>query len=116
VPPAEAAPAPAAPSEGATRISLSAAEPTWVSASVEGKNVYQGVLQPNQTRELAVDGPLRLVVGNAGGLEMSVNGKPVGPIGPRGQVRIVNVSREGDARIVSPAPKPLVDTIQFRVR
>ena len=40
-----------------------------------------------------------MLVGNAGGVEISLNGKPIGPIGPRGQVRVVEftpASEDGD--------------------
>ncbi len=38
---------------------------------------------------------IRLLIGNAGGLDVSLNGKPIGPIGPRGQVRIVELTPNG---------------------
>ena len=36
-----------------------------------------------------------LLIGNAGGLEISLNGKPIGPVGPRGQIRIVELTPAG---------------------
>jgi hypothetical protein len=44
-------------------------------------------------------------VGNAGGLEVRWNGKPIGPIGPRGQVRVVLFTPE-NFQILEPGPPP----------
>ena len=45
-----------------------------------------------------------LFIGNAGGLEIRVNGKPLGPIGPRGQLRTVVITPEG-VSITNPREK-----------
>jgi len=34
---------------------------------------------------------VRLLIGNAGGLEISLNGKPIGPVGSRGQICVVEL-------------------------
>ncbi len=39
-------------------------------------------------------------IGNAGGITVSLNGTPLGPIGPRGQVREV-VFKNGSYKIVT---------------
>jgi hypothetical protein len=41
-------------------------------------------------------------VGNAGGLDVRWNGKAIGPIGPRGQVRVVLFTPE-NFQILAPA-------------
>jgi hypothetical protein len=48
---------------------------------------------------------LPFIVGNAGGLEMTVNGKSVGPIGPHGEIRLLELTPAG-ARIVPRSPHP----------
>ena len=40
-------------------------------------------------------------VGNAGGIDVLWNGKPIGPIGPRGQARTIQFTPE-NFRILSP--------------
>jgi hypothetical protein len=42
-----------------------------------------------------------MVVGNAGGIAVSKGGRDIGPIGPRGQVRTVNITEKG-VEIVEP--------------
>jgi len=94
--PAPETPKPAAPTESApVRVSLSADEKTWVSVSSDGKNIYSDALQPHETKIVEASEKVRLLIGNAGGLEISLNGKSIGPIGPRGQIRVVELTPEG---------------------
>ena len=77
------------------RVGLSADEKTWVSVSSDGKNVFSRSLEPHETKIVEGLEKVRLLVGNAGGVEISLNGKPIGPIGPRGQVRVVELTPAG---------------------
>jgi len=85
----------AAASTAALRVGLSADEKTWISISSDGKNVFSNSLEPHETKVVEASAKVRLLVGNAGGVEISLNGKPIGPIGPRGQVRIVELTPAG---------------------
>jgi len=101
------APPPADPT-AAVRVGLSADEKTWISISSDGKNVFADALQPHQTKVVEAAGKVRLLVGNAGGVEISLNGKPIGPIGPKGQVRIVELTPAGFQIVRNPpAVEPL---------
>ena len=77
------------------RVSLSADEATWISVSSDGKNIFANALQPHETKVVEASEKVRLLIGNAGGLEISLNGKSIGPIGPRGQIRVVEFTPEG---------------------
>ena len=70
-------------------LNLSATETTWLSITSEGKNIFSGVLQASQTKTLRASDVAKMKVGNAGGIDVRWNGKPIGPIGGRGQVRVV---------------------------
>lgn len=83
-------------------VKLVASEKTWVSISANGKVVFSGILQPNEVRNLAGVERARMVVGNAGGLEVLTDGKSIGPIGPPGQVRVVLITPEGPQIIRRP--------------
>jgi len=93
VPTPEAGLGPADPAH--VRVGLSADETTWISISSDGKNVFAQSLEAHQTKIVEASSKVRLLVGNAGGLEISLNGKPIGPIGPRGQVRVVELTPAG---------------------
>jgi cytoskeleton protein RodZ len=114
-----AAPPPNVPAEGAStsaqrtgaggavpgnvRVVITAQEPTWISARSDGTVVYSGTLEPNEKKDLSAANEMRLVVGNAGGISVEMNGKPVPPLGPRGHVRVVQFS-PGGVQIVPPKP------------
>jgi hypothetical protein len=70
-------------------LNLSATEKTWLSITSEGKRLFSGFLEPSQTKTLTGVEAARMTVGNAGGLEVRLNGKPIGPIGKSGQVKVV---------------------------
>jgi len=92
--------------ESGVVLNLSATEPTWLSITADGKRIFSGVLQPSQTKTLSGAEVAKMKVGNAGGLEILWNGKPIGPIGPRGQVREVTFT-PSNFEIQQPATKPL---------
>lgn len=70
-------------------LNLSATEKTWISITSDGKQIFSGILEPSQTKTLTGLEVAKMKVGNAGGLDVRWNGKPIGPIGPRGQVRVL---------------------------
>jgi hypothetical protein len=70
-------------------LNLSATEKTWIQITSDGKEIFSGILQPSQTKTLTGTDVAKLRIGNAGGLEIQWNGKAIGPVGPRGQVRVV---------------------------
>ena len=103
----EAAPAPVEnPNPAATlQVSLTADAEAWVQVWADGKSVMIGVLQPNVAKTVAAVEGIRIRTGNAGSLQVTVNGKPAGPLGPKGQVRVLEVTRDG-VHILPPPPKP----------
>jgi cytoskeleton protein RodZ len=87
---------------GRVVLSLSATEKTWLSITSNGKKIFSGFLEPSQSKTLTGAEDATLKVGNAGGIEVLWNGKPIGPIGPRGQVRTIQFTPE-NFRILSPS-------------
>lgn len=117
----ETTPAPPAPAEpstatlgdpaGTVHVALKAEEPTWVAITIDGKRVYSGTLQPNESKVLSAAGSVHVLVGNAGGLGVTYNGQAV-PLGPKGQVRILQVTPEHGVQVLPPKPAaPLTDTL-----
>jgi cytoskeleton protein RodZ len=96
-----------APNPNATvRVGITADEAVWIRAEVNGKYQFSGTLQPHETRNIDADGEVTLRLGNAGGATITLNGKPVGEVGPKGQIRTVQFT-SGGFQIVSAAPKLL---------
>ncbi len=80
--PAASAPAP----DGQFQIALAARGRCWVTIRSDGKIVFTGTLSPGERQELSVGGDVSLTVGNAGGIDLALNGKPARPLGSEGQV------------------------------
>lgn len=83
--PAEAAARPDA--TGAIHLELAAVERTWVSVVSDGKSIFSGILDPDQTKVFEGHETARIKAGNAGGVHVVFNGRVIGALGPRGQVR-----------------------------
>jgi cytoskeleton protein RodZ len=77
----------AAPAGSRVELALTATEETWLSVSSDGAPVFSGLLEANQTKTFEGKEFTKLRVGNAAGLQVRLNGKPLGPLGAHGQVR-----------------------------
>jgi cytoskeleton protein RodZ len=87
----------------AVKVELTAAEPVWVSARSDGKYMFSGTLKANETRTVEAANTVLLRLGNAGNVTITLNGKPIGEVGPKGQVRTVQLT-SGGFQIVAPKP------------
>jgi hypothetical protein len=68
-------------------VAVRADERSWVQVNTgTGQQLFQGLLQGGQTRTFTDRREIKLVVGNAGGVNLTVNGTDIGPPGRRGQV------------------------------
>ena len=83
-------------------LDLIAHEDTWLSVTSDGKPVFSGILAVNQTKTVEGKESAKMRVGNAAGIEVRLNGKPLGPLGHRGQVLVV-VFTPDNFQIVTPA-------------
>jgi cytoskeleton protein RodZ len=91
---------------GAVHVALTASEPVWVSIKSDGAHIYSGTLDAQQSREFDAAHKMTVLIGNAGSLEVSLNGNPVGPIGPRGEIRTLVLTPEGAHVVPRTPPTP----------
>lgn len=68
-------------------LAISARADSWVSITADGKIVMEGILDANQQRSVTFANELVLKTGNAGGLDVTYNGKPLGGLGSDNEVR-----------------------------
>jgi cytoskeleton protein RodZ len=90
------------------RVEMTADDPVWISVKADGKNLYSGTLQPQETKTAGANQNITIRVGNAGGIHISLNGKPIGSLGPKGQVRTVQLTSGGFQILVPEVSKPAV--------
>jgi len=95
---------PASPA-GPVHVEVVADEPVWILARADGKFAFSGTLDANARRAVDGEKEVLLRLGNAGGVTISLNGKPIGPAGPKGQVRTLQFT-SGGFQIVSAKPAP----------
>jgi cytoskeleton protein RodZ len=85
--PTQPAPVPAAaPMPAGQRLLIHAVEPTWIRVQVDEGQVAEELLQPGAVREWTAARRFVLTVGNAGGLEVDLNGRRMPALGARGAV------------------------------
>lgn len=89
---------------GNLTLNIEATEQTWIEVTADGKRIFMGVLEPGDKKFISTPQQAKMIVGNAGGIAVSKGGRDIGPIGPRGQVRTVNITPER-VEIVEPAKK-----------
>ena len=90
----------------AMRVAFTATEPVWVSIKSDGNRAYTGMLDVQQRRQFNAARKMTVLVGNAGSLEISLNGKSVGPIGPRGEIRLLVLTPQGAHVVPRTPPTP----------
>jgi cytoskeleton protein RodZ len=100
--------APASHPNAPVRVELTADEPVWVLVRSDGKYSFSGTLSAKESRTIEATSTVLLRLGNAGGVTITLNGKPVGPVGPKGQVRTVQFTSGGFEIVAVPkSPAPL---------
>lgn len=87
--PSAVATPPAATGERAARrllLAATAVEPTWMRVRADGGEEREVLLQKGQTVRFGAEKGFLVTVGNAGGVQLSLNGEALPSLGPTGQV------------------------------
>jgi|SRR5579872_4201580 len=90
----------------AMRVAIRASEPVWVSINTDGAHAYSGTIEGNQSKQFDAARRMTVLVGNAGALEVSLNGKPVAPFGQRGEIRKLELTPAGAHVVPRTPPTP----------
>ena len=77
------------------QLKVVAHEDSWYSLSADGKDLGQGILGAQKSRNIRAQKEVHLKLGNAGGVEISFNGKPVNLDGEPKQVRELTFTPDG---------------------
>jgi len=85
--PVQPAPVPAGePRPAGQRLLIRAVEPTWIRVQVDEGQVAEELMQAGAVREWTAARRFVLTVGNAGGLEVDLNGRRIPALGAKGAV------------------------------
>lgn len=78
------------------KLAIRAKQDTWIQVKADGKIVFQSVLPKGSSEKWEAKEKLELWIGNAGGIDLELNGKPLGPLGRYGQViKNILITKEG---------------------
>jgi cytoskeleton protein RodZ len=81
--------------EHAFLVVVRAKEDSWVSLTADGKPVVSRILAAGEQRLVRAGSEVVLYTGNAGGLEVSFNGKSLGSLGSGSEVRTLTFTPSG---------------------
>jgi cytoskeleton protein RodZ len=71
---------------GGIALVLEFDEPSWIEISADGAKVFGGLVTAGESRRFEAQKDFRLTLGNAGGVRVSVDGRPGERLGRQGEV------------------------------
>lgn len=80
---------------GSISVVIKAKQSSWISIAADGQPIWNGTLTANDERSVTADRELILKTGNAAGIDVSYNGKPLGNLGGDKQVRTLTFNTAG---------------------
>lgn len=81
--------------QGSLHVEVLATEQVWIRAVSDGTSRREFVLQPGKRWQTRAEASVDLMLGNAGGVVLRINGREQAPVGSSGQVRRVRLTSEG---------------------
>jgi cytoskeleton protein RodZ len=75
-------------------LQVAATERAWVAVDADGKTVLQKVLSPNEVENLKGHDSFDVTIGNAQGVVLTLNGETLKPLGRRGEVKSIHLTRD----------------------
>lgn len=90
------------PARAPVYLKIYAIELTWIRVNIDEKVIKDVLLKPGEDVSWEGGEKITMILGNAGGVEMEINGKRYGPLGKGGEViRNIVITSEG---VNSPSP------------
>lgn len=79
-------------------VVIKAKEDAWISVIADGRRVSHGTLRANKQRFIRAGKQIILTTGNAGGIDVSFNGKALGAIGSESEARTLMFTPTGQVQ------------------
>ncbi len=79
---------------GKIRLDIQVAEKCWISVNGDGNHVASKIMEPGEHYVFDADERFFLIVGNAGGIQLSINGKPAKSLGKSGEVARILINEQ----------------------
>jgi len=85
-------------------LNLSATETTWIRITSGGREVWQGIVSPGESKTVSGQDMATMKIGNAGGVEIRLNGRSIGRVGTSGEVKVVRFTPQ-DFQVINKPPE-----------
>jgi cytoskeleton protein RodZ len=76
-------------------VVVKAKEDAWVRLTADGKETWAGMMKADTQRLVRAAKRIVLYTGNAGGIEVRHNGRPLGPLGSESEIRTLTFNPSG---------------------
>ena len=76
-------------------LEVRAIEETWLAIQVDSDLAREITLRPGETFSKRADRQIKLKIGNAGGVSVTFNGKPLGSLGDTGRIVRLSMTHDG---------------------
>ena len=73
-------------------LTIEASSPAWVSVSAGESSLFSGIMNPAESKKFSLAVPLKVTLGNAGGVRLQVNGQVFPALGKAGERRTLEIS------------------------
>lgn len=81
---------------GPMRLDIRAKDDCWIHLKIDGRVVFQNILKKGRAESWQAKDKIELSLGNAGAVDLQVNGKLISNLGKKGQVlKNILITREG---------------------
>lgn len=88
-------------------LRLKAKELTWLQIEIDGKGIREALLRPGEEVLYSGERKIGMTIGNAGGVDAVLNGKPQEPFGKSGEVvRGIMITKAGVTKGAAGSGKP----------
>ena len=96
-----ATPTPTAPSSStsALAVDLNVTDSTWMKVTTDGTIALSEIVQPGTNRRFSAERSIDVIIGNAAGATMQINGRDLGQLGTSGRVREFKITPENASQI-----------------
>jgi len=83
----------------ALAVNVNVTDSTWIKVTTDGTIALSEVLEAGTARRFSADRSIDVVIGNAAGATMQINGRDLGQLGRSGRVREFRITPENAAQI-----------------
>lgn len=76
-------------------LKINSLDTVWFRTKIDNAESDEFILNPNRSKTLSAKSNINMLVGNAGGLELILNGKKLNFIGKKGEIKNISIDSDG---------------------